>query len=245
MPKITMLILTIVIFATAVWSQGSETAVRENSFRENTSKAEDKEKKKPHKRGTIKLAEDQEEPPPPERDPATYQLSNPKLLEEYTRAEVAPYDRGEHMFIAALFGGIGGGVVGGLTGLSQYDKDNAERTRERLYTFTGIGIGAGAVLGITTTFFERGKIEQFAIGKFLLRYSWYGSIGGALLGTGVGFIPYSASRDSGDLVRYAGYGAGAGLALGLLFFAIDLPGHLRLYSLRRAEQDIYAIAWYF
>lgn len=195
------------------------------------------DKKKERKRSAIKLAEDKEEGPPPEKDPATYELSNRKLLEDYTTFDTAPYDRGEHIFISALFGGLGGALVGGLVGFSRYDKDDSTASMNALYRFAGIGAGVGAVAGIATTFFERGRIEQFAIGKFLLKYSWYGAVGGGLLGAGVGFIPYSSSKDSGDIIRYAGYGAGIGFVAGLVLFAIDLPGHLRLYTHHREDQN--------
>lgn len=200
------------------------------------------DKKKERKRSAIKLADDKEEGPPPEKDPATYELSNRKLVEDYTTFDTAPYDRGEHIFISALFGGIGGAVVGGLVGFSRYDKDDSTASTNSLYQFAGIGAGAGAVVGMATTFFERGRIEQFAIGKFLLKYSWYGAVGGGLLGAGVGFIPYSSSGDYGDIVRYAGYGAGIGFVAGLVLFAVDLPEHLRLYTHRREDQNIFALA---
>jgi hypothetical protein len=205
-------------------------------------KAEKDDKKKGRKRATIQLAEDKEEGPPPEKDPATYELSNRRLLEGYTTVDIAPYDRGEHMFISALFGGIGGAVVGGLVGFSQYNKNDTTASENALYLYGGVGAGAGAVIGIATTFFERGRIEQFAIGKFLLKYSWYGAVGGGLLGAGVGFIPYSSSKDYSDIFRYGGYGAGIGFIAGLVLFAVDLPEHLKLYTWRREDQNVVALS---
>ena len=102
-------------------------------------------------------------------------------------------------------------------------------------------MGVGVFAGITLTFFERGKIEQFALGKFLLKYSWYGAIGGGILGAGVGLIPYSSSNDYGDIVRYGGYGAGAGLVASLVLFFIDLPDHLKLYTYQREGQNVFLL----
>ena len=110
-----------------------------------------------------------------------------------------------------------------------------------LYQYGGSGAGVGVFAGITLTFFERGKIEQFALGKFLLKYSWYGAIGGGILGAGVGLIPYSSSNDYGDIVRYGGYGAGAGLVASLVLFFIDLPDHLKLYTYQREGQNVFLL----
>ncbi len=197
------------------------------------------------KKRVIKLAEDKEETAPPEKDPATYELSNKKFLEGYTVLDRQPWDRGEHILISALMGAIGGGIVGGMVGFSGYDKNDDTKTLNSLYAFAGAGAGLGVVGGLTTTFFERGRVEQFAIGKFLLKYSWYGAIGGALIGGGIGMIPYASSGDYGDIVRYAGYGAGVGLAAGLALFFIDLPDHMKLYSYRREDQSVIMIAWRF
>lgn len=204
--------------------------------------AEKDSKKNVRRKRTIKMADDKEDAVIEEKDPSTYQLSNKKLIEDYTAKDLRPFDRGEHILISAFMGGIGGGVVGGLIGLNGYDKDNNTTSLNSLYKFGGIGAGVGVFAGITLTFFERGKIEQFALGKFLLKYSWYGAIGGALLGGGVGLIPYSSSNDYGDIVRYAGYGAGVGLAASLVLFFIDLPDHLKLYTYQREGQNVFVLA---
>lgn len=212
-------------------------AAKAESATEKTEKAEKGKKKKQ----AIKLADDKEDPPPAEKDPSSYQLSNRKLVEEYTTLDRQPYDRGEHIFISAFFGALGGAVVGGLVGFSQYNKDNETASTNALYAFGGGGAAAGAVSGIFLTFFEQGKIEQFGLGKFLLKYSWYGAVGGAVLGAGVGLIPYSSSQDYGDIFRYGGYGAGIGFAAGLALFFIDLPDHLRLFTYRREDQNLVAL----
>jgi hypothetical protein len=210
---------------------------------EKADKSEKAEKaeKAAKKKKAIKLAEDAEDPPPKEKDAATYELSNKRMLDDYLGQDLRPFDRGEHMLISALVGGIGGSVVGGLVGFSMFDKNNETQSLNYLYTFGGAGAGAGAVVGIAVTFFETGKIAQFAIGKFLMRYSWYGAIGGGLLGAGVGFIPYSSSNDYSDIFRYGGYGAGIGLVAGLTLFFFDLPEHLKLYSYRQADQNMIAL----
>lgn len=204
---------------------------------EKTEPAADK-KLKGGRRRAIKMADDKEEPAVPEPDPTTHQLKNKVLIEDYTSKDLRPFDRGEHILISALMGGIGGGFVGGLIGLKGYNKDDDTKTLNSLYVFGGVGAGVGVFTGITLTFFERGKIEQFALGKFLLKYSWYGAIGGAILGGGVGLIPYSSSSDYGDIIRYAGYGAGIGLAASLVLFFVDLPDHLRLYTYQRDGQNV-------
>lgn len=206
-----------------------------------TPAAEKDPKKNIRRKRTIKMADDKEDAPLPEKDPANYQLANKRLIEDYTAKDLRPFDRGEHILISAFMGGIGGGVVGGLIGLNGYDKDDKTTSLNSLYKFGGIGAGVGVFAGITLTFFERGKIEQFALGKFLLKYSWYGAIGGALLGGGVGLIPYSSSNDYGDIVRYAGYGAGVGLAASLVLFFIDLPDHLKLYTYQREGQNVFVL----
>lgn len=195
--------------------------------------------KKP--RRSVKLSEDTEEALP-DKDPTTYQLSNKKLVAEYTGSDTAPYDRGEHVLISAFMGGIGGAVVGGMIGLAGFNQYDETKTLNTLYTAGGVGAALGVASGIAVTFFERGKIEQFAIGKFLLKYSWYGAIGGGVLGAGVGFIPYSSSGDYSDIMKYAGYGAGIGLAAGLVLFFIDIPDHLKLYSYRRDDQTMIQLA---
>ncbi|MBV6494353.1 MAG: hypothetical protein LDLANPLL_02385 [Turneriella sp.] len=203
----------------------------------NSAKEVDPKKDDKRKKHVIKLAEDQEEAPPPEKDPRTYELKNRRMLDDYTVMERRPYDRGEHILIAALMGAIGGGFVGGMVGLSGYDKNDEVKTQEALYTFGGIGAGVGVLAGVTTTFFERGKIEQFAIGRFLLKYSWYGALGGALIGGGIGLIPYASSGDYGDILHFAGYGAGVGLLAGITLFFVDLPDQLRLYTYQRGDQS--------
>jgi len=212
-------------------------AAEKDATEKDAAKKKDKGKKK-----KMTVADDKEDPPPPEKDPATYELSNRKMIEDYTEIERRPYDRGEHILISGLFGAFGGGVIGGLVGLTQYDKDNTTTTQNGLYAFGGAGAGVGLVAGITVTFFERGKIEQFAIGKFLMKYSWYGAFGGALIGAGIGFLPYSSSNNESDIFRYAGYGAGAGFAASLVLFFIDLPDHLKLYSYRRDDQNVVMLA---
>lgn len=201
---------------------------------EKGEKAADTKKKK----RTPKLAEDREDPAPPEKDPATYELSNKKYIDEYTELDRRPWDRGEHLLISALMGAIGGGVVGGLVGFSGFNKDDETKTLNSFYSFGGAGAGVGVLAGITVTFFERKKVEQFAIGKFLLKYSWYGAVGGALIGAGIGLIPYASSGDYSDIAKYGGYGAGVGLAAGLALFFIDLPDHLRLYTYKRDDQSV-------
>lgn len=196
-------------------------------------------KKKP---AVMKIAEDAEDPPPKEKDVETYQLSNKRMLDDYLGQDLRPFDRGEHMLISALVGGIAGSVVGGLVGFSMFDKNDETQSKNYLYSFGGAGAGAGAIIGIAVTFFETGKIAQFAIGKFLMKYSWYGAIGGGLLGAGIGFIPYSSSNDYGDILRYGGYGAGIGLVAGLTLFFFDLPEHLKLYTYRQADQNMIALA---
>ncbi len=213
--------------------------VEKTENNEKSAKSEKAEKaEKARKKKVIKLAEDAEEPPPKEQDPATYQLSNKRMLDEYTTQDLRPFDRGEHILISAFVGGIGGSVVGGLIGFSMYDKSNETQSINYLYSFAGGGAGAGALAGIIVTFFETNKIAQFAIGKFLMKYSWYGAIGGGLLGAGVGMIPYASSNDYSDILKYGGYGAGIGLAAGLTLFFVDLPEHLKLYSYRQADQNM-------
>lgn len=205
----------------------------------------DKAAEAARKKRVIKLADDKENSLMPEKDPATYELSNKRLIDDYTELDRRPWDRGEHILISSLMGAIGGGIVGGMVGLSGFDQNSETKTLNSLYAFGGAGAGVGVLAGITTTFFERGKVEQFAIGKFLLKYSWYGAIGGALIGGGIGLVPYASSGDYGDIARYAGYGAGVGLAAGLTFFFIDLPDHLKLYSYRRDDQSVIMLAWRF
>lgn len=247
------------IFAFVLWgfgtpAQAAETAVAETKpveSKENTPPAkaapaaavspEKESKKDVRRKRTIKMADDKEDTVIEEKDPSNYQLSNKKLIEDYTAKDLRPFDRGEHILISAFMGGIGGGVVGGLIGLNGYDKNNDTTTLNSLYKFGGVGAGVGVVTGITLTFFERGKIEQFALGKFLLKYSWYGAIGGGILGAGVGLIPYSSSSDYGDIVRYAGYGAGVGLVASLVLFFIDLPDHLKLYTYQREGQNVFML----
>lgn len=242
MQKLTAIILCLLVCGMPLLRAQEETGKGGNAgARSEANKADKDDKAKTKKKNAIKLAEDQEEGPPPEKDPATYELSNRRLVEDYTTLDKAPYDRGEHMFVSALFGGLGGAVVGGLVGFSQYDKKDTTASQNALYLYGGAGAGAGAIIGIATTFFERGKIEQFAIGKFLLKYSWYGAVGGGLLGAGVGFIPYSSSNDYSDIFRYGGYGAGIGFFAGLVMFAFDLPEHLRLYTWRREDQNVIAL----
>jgi hypothetical protein len=202
----------------------------------------EKDKKRPAKH-VIKMADDVEDDSAlPAKDPATYELSNKKLLAEYGVRDAQPFDRGEHMLISGLMGGIGGAFVGGLIGFVGFDKNDETASKNNLYLYGGIGAGVGAVSGIFVTFFERGKIEQFSIGRFLLKYSWYGAIGGGLLGAGVGFIPYASSNDYGDILRYGGYGAAIGLAAGLTLFAFDLPDHLKLYTYRREDQNVLMVS---
>jgi|GEM_PF-3707588 len=203
--------------------------------------AEKEAKKNVRRKRTIKMADDKEDAVIEEKDPSNYQLSNKKLIEDYTAKDLRPFDRGEHILISAFMGGLGGGVVGGLIGLNGYDKDDKTASLNSLYQYGGIGAGVGVFAGITLTFFERGKIEQFALGKFLLKYSWYGAIGGGILGAGVGLIPYSSSNDYGDIVRYGGYGAGAGLVASLVLFFIDLPDHLKLYTYQREGQNVFLL----
>jgi len=244
MQKLTAILFFLIFSGVQVLPAQEETvkpAAEAPADKAEADKGDKGDEKKGKKKPAIKLAEDREDGPPPEKDPATYELSNRRLVEDYTTLDKAPYDRGEHIFISALFGGIGGALVGGLVGFSQYDKNNITASQNSLYLYGGAGAGAGAIIGIATTFFERGKIEQFAIGKFLMKYSWYGAVGGGLLGAGVGLIPYSSSNDYSDIFRYGGYGAGVGFIAGLVMFAFDLPEHLKLYTWRREDQNVIAM----
>lgn len=245
MQKLTAILVCLIFSGVHVLSAQEEPvkpATSPAAEKVDSDKTDKEDKKKGKKKAAIKLAEDREDGPPPEKDPTTYELSNRRLVEDYTTLDKAPYDRGEHIFISALFGGIGGAVVGGLVGFSQYDKNDTTASQNALYLYGGAGAGAGAIIGIATTFFERGRIEQFAIGKFLMKYSWYGAVGGGLLGAGVGLIPYSSSNDYSDIFRYGGYGAGVGFLAGLVMFAFDLPEHLKLYTWRREDQNVIAMS---
>jgi hypothetical protein len=194
------------------------------------------------KKKVIKLADDKEEQRAPVRDPATYELSNKKMVDDFNEFDRHPYDRGEHILISTLFGAFGGAVVGGMTGFYAFDKNDETKSKNALYTFGGVGAGVGALGGLAVSFFERRQIEQFGIGKFLLKYSWYGAFGGALIGAGVGMIPYASSGDYSDIIRNAGYGAGAGFIAGLALFFIDLPDHLKIFSYRRDDQNTIVLA---
>ena len=205
-------------------------------------------KETPKKKKTvIKLADDDDGGgvAPPEIDPANYSLQNPKMITELSGNDRHPWDRGEHLMISAVFGAIGGAGVGAMIGLAGYNANDMTATQNKLFLGGGIGAGVGVLSGITVSLFERGRYTQFGIGKFLWKYAWYGTLGGAALGAAVGFIPYSSSNDISDIFKVAGYGAGIGFAAGLTLFFIELPEHLKIYAYRRNDQEIVGIAWAF
>jgi len=245
--------LTVALFSPVLAEEIAETAkepAKENAApnsKKETTGVESKKDTPKKKKAVIKLAEDEDNSSaaPPEIDPKDYNLKNPKMITELSGDDRHPWDRGEHLMISAFFGALGGAGVGAMIGLSGYDKNDMTTTQNKIFLGTGIGAGVGALSGITVSFFERGRYTQFGIGKFLWKYAWYGTLGGAALGAGVGFIPYSSSNDYSDLFKYAGYGAAVGLAAGITLFFFDLPEHLKIYAYRRNDQEILGIAWVF
>lgn len=154
-------------------------------------------------------------------------LKNPELIERYHPTNKHDFETGEHAFINMFVGAFTGGVFGGAAGLSMYKEDDNTNNENNLIKFAAIGGAAGLIGGGIITFFEFRKNLQFTMGKDVLDHTWYGGLGGAMLGALIGLIPYSSSKKTEDILTFTGYGSAAGVAIGLGIYAF--------YSLPRAN----------
>ncbi|RME88372.1 MAG: hypothetical protein D6767_10310 [Candidatus Hydrogenedentota bacterium] len=148
---------------------------------------------------------------------AASSLAYPKLSKELSGNKLQ-YETGEHWMVNLLVGAFSGAALGTLTGLSMYNSSDMTATNQNLVIFAGGGGLAGGILGGVFTWIEIGRGEQFTIGKEFMDYSWYGGIGGGVLGAMAGLIPYASSKNTDDILKFTGYGAGIGIAISWMLF---------------------------
>lgn len=192
-----------------------------------TIKREEKESKTQEKQGIILHNDDDQKGNIPEIDASSYRLANPSLIDGYTKG-IQDYTYPEHMLISIFMGSLSGVSIGLLTGLSQYDSNNKDKSNESMYMFAGILGATGAIIGGITAIAEYSRNEQFTIGNPLMQYAWYGTITGALAGMAVGLIPYSQSQNKDKIINYGGYGAGLGFLAGMVMYIVQMPENLSM-----------------
>jgi len=142
-------------------------------------------------------------------------LQNPVLTQEFRDSfESSGIENGILYF---FYGAVSGGLMGLGGGLSFY-KTSGDFSP--LFIPAGIMAATGGVSGVLISILER-STRNPTIGAQLFEYSWYGLMGGALIGGLAGIIPYTANKDIVSLLNWVGYGAFGGLAGGvvLYFFA--------------------------
>lgn len=247
--KLKIFVLAGYLLHSVTWGQ---TEVREGNESnlpqaENSSPKEKKEKSK--KKNVIKLEDEQSDANKlPEKDPTTYKLKNEAIIEEFFSSKYNNYDTGEHLMINLIMGSLTGAVAGTAIGFSVYNSDTWESSRNNLYLFGGAGAITGVLSAGVVTWFEARRKEQFTIGRFLMKYTWYGVFGGGMIGAAIGLIPYSSSENGDDIIRFAGYGAGAGFAGSIVLFFIDVPDYLKIYAgpdLRNPGGNVLAFSFTF
>lgn len=206
-------------------------------------------KEKAKKRKKLKLEDEQNESEkPPEKDPATYKLKNEEMIEDFFSSKFNNYDTGEHLMINIIMGSVTGAMAGTAIGFSVYNTETWESSRNNLYLYGGAGAIAGVVSAGIVTWFETMRKEQFTIGRLLMKYSWYGVFGGAMMGAAFGLIPYSNSENVNDLINYAGYGSAIGLTGSIVLFFFDVPDYLKIYAgpdMRNTGSNVLAFTFTF
>ncbi|MDH4262607.1 MAG: hypothetical protein OEV78_06145 [Spirochaetia bacterium] len=142
-------------------------------------------------------------------------LKNPGLMQEFkdVNYDDSPTDRvADYLFYGLLTGGIMG--MGG--GLAFYTTSN---NLTPLYISAG-GVGAaGAVTGVIVALIEN-SVHNPLIGSDLLKYTWYGVVGGAMIGGLAGLIPYSTTKNINSILNGIGYGSYAGIGVGMALFFV-------------------------
>lgn len=151
----------------------------------------------------------------------TTELQTQNMMNSYIGEK--RYNTGEHVMINILGGMISGALLGSMGSLSVYETDDMTASQNNFYRFAGAGGVAGAFAGGIVSIIEISNDEQFTTGMNVMRYSWYGTMGGTLIGAVGGLVPYSSSNDQDDIYNYAGMGAMAGLASGILFYVFFSP----------------------
>lgn len=138
-------------------------------------------------------------------------LKNPELIKKYTGDNEK--DNGEYFTINLLVAGISGATFGYVSSYSMVNQSDHEKYQ---YLFAG-GFALGSMAlsaGISTVEIYTEQYYRFSMPLF--RHSWLGFIIGSASGAVYSMIPYSDSRDSNDILQYTGYGAAAGVGLGIL-----------------------------
>ncbi|MDH5716377.1 MAG: hypothetical protein OEZ22_01925 [Spirochaetia bacterium] len=157
------------------------------------------------------------------KTPEDLKLKNAQLMEYYLESEAYGLAAGEHFLVNMAMGFFSGGILGAIGGLSFYKTGDSENNKKYIYIFCGAGGLSGFLAGAAVTYFESRKNEQFTIGTSIMNYTFYGAIGGFIAGALGGAIPYAQSGDTGEILKFGGYGTLGGIFTGLTVYLIKPP----------------------
>jgi len=151
-------------------------------------------------------------------------LVYPDLYKNYIKSQTN-LDKGEHFTLNLVVGVFTGGLFGYAGSYSLYhepetDLDKEENENNQLLFASIFGI-VGGVTGALLTWIEISNNIQFKYGKSLLNYTWYGTLGGGIIGALAGMIPYSQDANKDHIYNYMGYGAMGGMLAGALLYVWD------------------------
>lgn len=144
-------------------------------------------------------------------------LRNPVLMDEFKQSyfDSSPTD---HVVTTLFYGLLTGGIMGMAGGLSFYTTTTATDLTP-LYISAGVVGITGALAGAIVAMVENSTHNPL-LGSDLLKLTWYGVIGGAMIGSVAGLFPYSTTGDSVTLLNWIGYGSYAGIGVGVALFLI-------------------------
>jgi len=142
-------------------------------------------------------------------------LKNQALIDEFKESyfDNTPTDR---LVTNMFYGFITGGLMGFAGGLSFYT--TATNLTPFYISAGAVGL-TGAVAGAIIALVENSTRNPL-LGNDLLKFTWYGVIGGAMIGAVSGLLPYSSTGNMTTLLNWTGYGVYAGIGVGVALFLI-------------------------
>lgn len=115
-----------------------------------------------------------------------------------------------------IYGVVSGGAIGAIGGFSLYNSNDLTTSNANLQLFALGGLGVGGAVGVTIAIFERLDGTQFTLGPKIFNNSWYGTLGGMMVGAITGSIIYMGSENTDHILNGLGYGALGGFVAGSL-----------------------------
>lgn len=153
-------------------------------------------------------------------------LVNDELIKRYLDDD-SLYNPEERFLATTIMGTFSGFVFGSVGSLALYDSNNTDdENTNNLLLFGGIlGVG-GMATGATIAWIEHQNKKYFTIGPAMLKYTWYGTLAGALLGAMASLPVYATSEETDDILNFTGYGSLIGLTTGFTMFFFRSPDNL-------------------